>query len=111
MSLEEILIDCVQKVNGNNILVYDMEGRNPFYDKMILASVSSLRQADAIISYIEDGIKDTEYKIRHVEGQGSPWVLVDLNSIILSIFTNEEREHFQIEKVYMDYKSKKIEDK
>ncbi len=110
MTLEEILIDCVQKVKGENILVYDMDGRNPFYDKMILASVGSQRQADAIISYIEDSIKDTEYKIRNVEGQGSPWVLIDLNSIILSIFTHEEREHFQIEKVYMDYKSKRIDE-
>ena len=110
MNLEEILIDCVKKVNGNNILVYDMEGRNPFYDKMILASVGSQRQADAVVSYIEDAIKDTEYNIRHIEGKNSSWVLIDLNSIILSVFTNEEREHFQIEKVYIDYKSKKIED-
>ena len=110
MNLEEILIDCVKKVNGNNILVYDMEGRNPFYDKMILASVGSLRQAEAVVSYIEDNLKDTEYNIRSVEGKNSPWVLIDCNSIILSIFTHEEREHFQIEKVYMDYKSKKIDD-
>ena len=109
MNLEEILVDCVKKVNGNNILVYDMEGRNPFYDKMILASVSSQRQADAIVSYIEDGVKDTEYEIRHIEGKNSAWVLIDSNSIILSVFTNEERDHFQIEKVYMDYKSKKVD--
>ncbi len=111
MNLEEILIDCVQKVNGNNILVYDMEGRNPFYDKMILASVGSQRQADAIVSYIEDAVKNTEYNIRHIEGVNSPWVLIDCNSIILSVFTNEERNHFQIEKVYMDYKSRRIDDK
>ncbi|MBR6071732.1 MAG: ribosome silencing factor [Acholeplasmatales bacterium] len=110
MNLEEILIDCVKKVNGNNVLVYDMEGRNPFYDKMILASVDSLRQADAIVSYIEDGLKDTEYNIRHIEGKNSPWVLVDCNSVILSVFTKEEREHFQLEKVYMEYKSTKIDD-
>ena len=110
MKLEELLIDCVKKVNGENILVYDMEGRNPFYDKMILASVGSLRQAEAVVSYIEDALKDTEYSIRNVEGKNSPWVLVDCHSVILSIFTNEEREHFQLEKVYMEYKSKKVED-
>lgn len=109
MTLESILIDCVKKVNGENILVYDMEGRNPFYDKMILASVGSLRQAEAVVSYIEDALKDTEYSIRNVEGKNSPWVLVDCHSVILSIFTNEEREHFQLEKVYMEYKSKKVD--
>ncbi len=109
MDLEEILIDCVKKVNGDNILVYDMENRNPLYDKMILASVGSLRQAEAVVSYIEDALVNTKYSIRHVEGKNTPWVLIDCNSIILSVFTNEERENFQLEKVYMDYKSKRIE--
>lgn len=109
MTLDKILVDCVRKVNGENILVYDMEGKNPFYDKMILASVGSLRQADAIISYIEDALKDTEYSIRHVEGKNSPWVLVDCNSVILSVFTKEERDFFELEKVYMEYKFEKIE--
>ncbi len=110
MNLEEILIDCVKKVNGHDIIVYDMMQRSPFYDKMILASVDSLRQANAVVSYIEDSFKDTNYKIRNVEGGNSSWVLVDCNDIILSVFTEEERAHFALEKIYMDYPSKKIED-
>ena len=110
MTLEEILIDCTKKVKGHNILVYDMMNRSPFYDKMILASVDSLRQANAVVGYIEDAFKDTNYKIRNVEGGNSSWVLVDCNDVILSVFTEEEREHFSLEKIYMDYPCTKIED-
>lgn len=110
MTLEEILIDCVKKVRGTDIIVYDMMNRSPFYDKMILASVDSLRQANAVTGYIEDAFKDTEYKIRNVEGGNTAWVLVDCNDIILSLFTKEEREHFALEKIYMDYPATKIED-
>ena len=110
MTLEEILIDCVKKVRGTDILVYDMDNRNPFYDKVILASVDSLRQANAVTGYIEDAFVGTPYKIRNVEGGNSAWVLVDCNDIILSVFTKEEREHFALEKIYMDFKVKRIED-
>ena len=32
----------------------------------------------------------------------SRWVLVDLNSIVVHVFMNEERDHFQLEKLYAD---------
>ena len=107
--LEEILIDAVKKVNGYDIIVYEMENTSPFYDKMIISSVDSLRQANAVVSYIEDGLKDTEFNIRNVEGGNSSWVLVDCNDIILSVFTEEERKHFAIEKIYMNFPSKNID--
>ena len=109
MNLEEILIDCVKKVRGEDIYIYDMMNRSPFYDKMIIASVDSLRQANAVVGYIEDSFKDTDYKIRNVEGGNTAWVLIDCYDIILSVFTKEERNHFSIDKIYMDYPHKVIE--
>ena len=103
MNLEETLINAVKKVNGFDIYVYDMLNRSPFYDKMIIASVDSLRQANAVVSYIEEFFKDTNFKIRNVEGGNTSWVLIDCYDIILSVFTKEEREHFSIDKIYMDY--------
>ena len=55
--LEDLLVDSVKKVRGYDIVIYDMENKNPFYDKMIIATVDSVRQANACISYIEDNLK------------------------------------------------------
>ena len=108
MSLEEVLLNCLGHVNAKDIIVYDMSEKSPFYEKMILASVDSLRQATAVVSYIEDETAQNGYSIRNIEGRDSSWVLVDCNDIIVSIFTNEERMHFALEKIYMDIPSKKI---
>ena len=107
--LEDLLIDSVKKVRGYDIVIYDMESKNPFYDKMIIATVDSVRQANACISYIEDNLKDTKYKIRKVEGENTSWVLVDCYEVILSVFTKEEREHFSLDKLYMDIKQQRLE--
>ena len=50
------------------------------------------------------------YPIRAVEGMETAWVLIDCYSVIVSIFTKEEREHFALEKIYMDVPVKKIEE-
>lgn len=109
MTLEEVLLDSLSHVNAKDIIIYDMKGRSPFYDEMILATVDSLRQASAVISYIEDETKEHNYSIRNIEGRDSSWVLIDCNDIIISIFTKEERMHFALEKIYMDIPKRIIE--
>lgn len=103
------VIDALKKVRCEDIIVYDMKERSPFYDTMIVASVSSERQASSFIGYLED-LESSGLNIRKVEGLNSSWVLVDCNSIVVSVFTKEERNHFEIEKLYMDIPSKLIED-
>lgn len=106
--LENIIYDCLNKVKAEDILEYNMKGISPFYDKMILASVSSLRQASAGVEYIEEEAVKAGFKVRGIEGENSEWVLIDLFDIVVSIFTKEERQHFSIEKIYLDIPCKKI---
>ncbi len=108
MNKKEKVYECLGKVKATNILEYDMKGISPFYDTMILASVDIERQASAVVSYIEEEVAKLGGSVRGVEGLNSSWVLIDLNDIILSIFTHEEREHFSLEKIYLDIPCKKI---
>jgi ribosome-associated protein len=108
MSLEEIIVDCLEKVCAKDILVYDTKERSPFYDEMILASVDSNRLASSVIAYFEDECAKNGFDVRSIEGRESAWVLIDCHSVIVSIFTKEEREHFAIEKIYMDVPVKKV---
>lgn len=110
MTLEEVLLEGLARVKATDILVYDMKGRSPFFDNMILCSVSSDRQATAAISHIRELVEENKYEIRSIEGAETPWVLIDCYDIIVSIFTKEEREHFSLEKIYMDVPVKKIEE-
>ena len=109
MTLREIILDSLGKVKATNILDYDMKGYSPFFDEMIIASVDSERQAQAGVSYIKEGALKEGYAVRGIEGEQSPWVLIDLNDISVSIFTKEEREHFALEKIYLDIPCTKIE--
>lgn len=108
MTLREIVLENLGKIKAKDILDYDMKGYSPFYDEMILASVDSTRQANAIVNYIKEDCAKEGYTIRGIEGEQTSWVLIDMNSVILSVFTAEEREYFSLEKIYLDIPCKKI---
>ena len=109
MSLIDVIIDCLNKVKAKDILNYDMTGRSPFFDNMILASVESERQASAVITYIKEETFLNGYNVRSVEGAETAWVIIDCYDVIVSVFTRSEREHFALEKIYMDVPYKKVD--
>ncbi|MBQ9900069.1 MAG: bis(5'-nucleosyl)-tetraphosphatase (symmetrical) YqeK [Acholeplasmatales bacterium] len=110
LKLEDVIVDSLGKVKAKNIVIYDSEGRNPFYDKIIISSVDSMRQCSAAIKYIEEDLSINNYKVRSIDGKDSAWVLIDCYDVIVSIFEREEREHFDIDKLYMDYPKRIIEE-
>ncbi len=110
LSLEDLIIDNLGRVKAKDIVVYDTKEKNPFYDKMIVASVDSIRQCSAVVRYLEDDLSLNNYRIRSVEGKESPWVLVDCYDVVLSIFQKDERIHYDIDKVYMDFPKRVVEE-
>ena len=101
------LLSIVQKAidekKGERALLYDFHELNPFIDHVVICSAPSVQQTHAIADNIKERVREYRYEIRAMEGNSeSRWVLVDLNSIVVHVFMNEERDHFQLEKLYAD---------
>ena len=109
MTLKETLLNSLAKVKAKDVLCYNTKEKSPFFDEMILATVTNERSAYAVVSYIEDDLAKEGYKLRNIEGKDTGWVLIDANDIIVSVFTEEERAHFDVEKIYMDLPVEKID--
>lgn len=110
LKIEDVITESLKKVKAKNIVIYNSEGRNPFYDKIIISSVDSQRQCNAAIKYIGEDLSINNYKVRSIDGKDSSWVLIDCFDAIVSIFEKEERTHFDIDKLYMDYPKQIVEE-
>lgn len=98
-----IIQKAIDEKKGEHPIIYEFSSLNPFIDQVIIVSASNLRQVYAIAENIADRSKEHALPIRSIEGdRNSRWVLVDLNTVIVHVFLTEEREHFQLEKLYAD---------
>lgn len=91
------IVNIIEDKKGQDIKVYDMRGRSPFFDYSILCTGSSSRNIEAIASDIKKSLTN----IRNVEGlEECNWVLIDGGDIIVSVFSKDAREYYQLDAFY-----------
>lgn len=92
--------DILEGIKLQNIRIYDVRRSTPLYDYAIVATASSSRQMQAVPLHLK---KEASLEIRGVEGPGdSSWVLIDLNSIIVHVFSKEQRELYALDQIWED---------
>lgn len=102
MEMLKTIVNSLDKVKSEDIIIYNMKGHSPLFDYIMIATVDSNRQADAVTSYLKDDLSKAGYDVRNVEGKNTAWVLVDCHEVLVHVFTKEERDFFNLEKIYMD---------
>lgn len=96
----KIIIDALESVNLFDIVVYDMKDKSPFFEYLVISSSTSERQLKATTQHITNDLVKAGFEAPRVEGKNSnSWVLVDCNDVIVNVFTKEEREHYDLEKM------------
>jgi len=95
-----LIINALEDVNAFDITAYDTTKVSPFYDYLVIASVSSARGLQASVRHMTDDLSKEGYHDVRVEGKDSDsWVLFDTKDVIVNVFTKEERLYYNIEKV------------
>ena len=106
--MRELLAEVYKAIDekkGEDIVSYEFTPLNPFIDYVVICSAQNLRQVHAIANNIQDRMKEKKFPIKRKEGtKESRWILIDLDSVIVHVFYDEERNIYQLEKLYADLK-------
>lgn len=103
MTKLEIVLNALDSLKLKDIIVYDMRERSPFFDYFILSTATNTRQLQAAIRHLKDDLSAAKYDELAFEGTHSnAWVLMDAKDIVVNIFTEEERNFYNIEKMWLD---------
>ena len=98
-----LIAEEMDKRKAADIVMIDIAEKSGFADWFVICSVGSLRQLGTLATHIEDRLAEEGILIGHTEGKGdSGWILMDYGDVIVNLFTAEQREHYNIEKVWND---------
>lgn len=97
----QIVIDVLNKINAKEIKIYDTRDVTPFFEYLIIATASTNRQMNSLASYLKEASAKFNFNIKGIEGaESSEWVLVDLEDVLVNVFTKEARSLYDLDRLY-----------
>jgi len=99
--LVKTTVDALDDIKGRDILALDVRKLTSLFDKIVIASAESARQAKAMSNNVQEKVKAQGGKVYGVEGeQVGEWVLVDLGSVVVHIMQPAVRAHYNLEELW-----------
>lgn len=92
---------AIEDLQAVDIQIYNMQSLSPFYEYSVICSGRSDRQTRAILDRLVTLAQQESYSYRVEGADGGRWILVDLGQVIVNIFVPEEREYFNLEKLWL----------
>ncbi len=102
----------IEDIKGQDIEILDLrEIENTVCDYFIICNGTSNTQVNAIVNSIQKSVsKSLKEKPWHIEGsENSEWILMDYIDVVVHVFQRHIREFYDIEGLWGDAKSVKIE--
>ncbi len=98
------IADFLYSKKGENIQVLDVSHLTSIAEYFVICSARNTTQCRTMAEDLEDKLTETEQiEARRKEGyRESRWIVLDYASVIVHIFHEQEREYYNIERLWSD---------
>ncbi|MGF0032873.1 ribosome silencing factor [Bariatricus sp. SGI.154] len=104
-----IAYEALDEKKGEDIRIIEISGISVLADYFIITNGTSDSQVKALVEHVEEKMHKAGYAQKQREGvTAGNWVLLDYGDVIVHVFDKDNREFYNLERIWND--GKKIED-
>ena len=98
------IAEILDEKKGENIIVLDVAHLTSVTDYFVICSARNTIQVGTMAEDVEEKLMaEEQLEARRKEGyRDSRWVVLDYASVIVHVFHEQEREYYNIERLWMD---------
>ncbi|MCD5323644.1 MULTISPECIES: ribosome silencing factor [Pontibacillus] len=101
--LMKIAAQACEDKRAEDIIAMDMQNVSLIADYFIICHGTNERQVQAIARGIKEAAEEQGMIVKRMEGfEESRWILVDLDDVVCHIFHKDERNYYNLERLWGD---------
>lgn len=101
----ELVIKALDEKLGIEITAIDISEVSNIADYFVIVSGKSSSQVQALADNVLEKMARAGFDSRQVEGYDSArWILIDYRDVVIHIFDQEDRDFYNIERIWRDGK-------
>lgn len=100
MELLEKITTLLEDKKAIDLKTLDIIKQSTLADYFVIASGTSNTHIKALADNVEIELKKENIYPNKIEGYNTNWILMDYGDIVVHIFTEEERQNYDLEELY-----------
>ncbi|HDT6288358.1 TPA: ribosome silencing factor [Staphylococcus aureus] len=102
-ALLAIAVDAIDNKKGEDTISLEMKGISDMTDYFVVTHGNNERQVQAIARAVKEVANEQNIEVKRMEGYNEArWILIDLADVVVHVFHKDERNYYNIEKLYQD---------
>lgn len=101
--LLSLAVNATENKKAEDIISLNMQGISDMTDYFIVCHGNNERQVQSIARAVKDAANEAEIEVKRMEGfNEARWILIDLANVVVHVFHKDERDYYNLEKLYRD---------
>ena len=98
-------VQAMDDKKGEEIRIIDISEVSVIADYFLIASGRNRNQIQAMADSVEESMGKCGYIPKNIEGyRAAAWILMDYRDVVIHIFSEEDREFYDLERIWRDGK-------
>lgn len=103
VEIAQLAATAAEEKKALEVTILDIRGLSVFADYFVICHGNSQTQVQAIVNGIKEKVLEANIPLKGIEGfQEARWVLMDLGDVVVHVFHKDEREFYDLERLWGD---------
>ncbi|WP_436854010.1 ribosome silencing factor [Staphylococcus caeli] len=101
--LLNLAVEATENKKAEDIISLKMQGISDMTDYFVVCHGNNEKQVQSIARAVKDAANEADIEVKRMEGfNEARWILIDLANVVVHVFHKDERDYYNIEKLYRD---------
>ena len=101
-NIVKIAANALNNKKARQLKVLKIDDLTTIADYFVIATATSSTHVRALADEVEEKLKEALLEPHHIEGKTTGWIVLDYSSVIVHVFTPDQREFYNLDSMWSD---------